>query len=374
MSVWESYPPDYRSREVLQISTAVEAGESAAVVGLSGSGKSNLLGFMANRLGRKGNLPGVSQGHPAFFLLDCNRLNEPSADAQAQPKPEGLFRLALEALGYDPEKASFSALNDAILQVLENSPGICLLLDRYDALGLTGDSASPGSTLASNLRALRDRHKYELTYVIASRRPPDWRDELAELFYANTLWLGSLNESDARWNVERYAQRKNLTWSGQAVRRILQLSGGYPSLLRAVCEAYASDCPLELEPIGQHPAVRQRVEEFWADQPSQADLEASGLSGHPLLRKGRSAQKFVTDQLTAKEHQLWAYFEAHPNEVCDKDELIRAVWPEDVIFERGIRDDSLAQLIRRLREKIEPLPSSPQHIHTIPGRGYRFSP
>jgi DNA-binding winged helix-turn-helix (wHTH) protein len=54
--------------------------------------------------------------------------------------------------------------------------------------------------------------------------------------------------------------------------------------------------------------------------------------------------------------------------------LIHAVWPEDRIFERGIRDDSLAQIIRRLREKIEPDPSSPSHVHTVPGRGYRYMP
>ena len=376
MSVWESYPSDYRSREVLWITAAVEAGESAAVVGLSGSGKSNLLGFMANRLGREGHLPGIGRGHPAFFLVDCNRL---TAQPASHPVEEGLFQLMLETLGFEPEKGTFSALNAAIQQVLENSPGICLLLDRYDALGLAEDSkpegsGSPGSPLASNLRALRDQHKYDLTFVTASRRPPDPRDELAELFYAHTLWLGSLNEGDARWNIQRYAQRKVLDWSEQTVQRILQLSGGYPSLLRAVCEAYASGCPLELEQIGQHPAVRRRVEEFWADQPSQADLEVSGLSGHPLLSPGRSIQRFDSNQLTAKEHQLWAYFEAHPNQVCEKDDLIQAVWPEDVIFERGIRDDSLAQLVRRLREKIEPLPSSPQHIHTVTGRGYRFSP
>jgi len=60
--------------------------------------------------------------------------------------------------------------------------------------------------------------------------------------------------------------------------------------------------------------------------------------------------------------------------VCEKDDLIRAVWPEDRIYEQGIRDDSLAQLVRRLREKIEPDPSNPRYIQTIPGRGYRFVP
>jgi DNA-binding response OmpR family regulator len=158
------------------------------------------------------------------------------------------------------------------------------------------------------------------------------------------------------------------------VERILQLSGGYPSLLRAVCEAYAAGCPLEQEPVRLHPAVQRRVDEFWADQPSQTDLESSGLNGNPLLLLGRPLLALNDSQLTAKENQLWTYLKAHPNRVCEKDDLIQAIWPEDVIFERGIRDDSLAQLVRRLREKIEPQPSSPQHIHTVPGRGYRFTP
>ena len=48
--------------------------------------------------------------------------------------------------------------------------------------------------------------------------------------------------------------------------------------------------------------------------------------------------------MTAKEQLLLAALRAHPNQVCDKDDLIRAVWPEDRIFMQGVRDDSLAQL------------------------------
>jgi DNA-binding response OmpR family regulator len=52
--------------------------------------------------------------------------------------------------------------------------------------------------------------------------------------------------------------------------------------------------------------------------------------------------------------------------------LARAVWPEDRVFGDGVRDDALAQLVRRLREKIEPAPSKPIHLLTVPGRGYRY--
>lgn len=52
--------------------------------------------------------------------------------------------------------------------------------------------------------------------------------------------------------------------------------------------------------------------------------------------------------------------------------FIDAVWPAEV-HAGGLRDDSLAQLVRRLRLKIEPDPSNPTRILTLPGRGYHFT-
>jgi energy-coupling factor transporter ATP-binding protein EcfA2 len=366
MTIWDTYPQTYRNNEVKAVASAVQAGECCAVAGLSGSGKSNLLGFMAKRLGRNEVVFGVPNPHPAFFLVDCNRLG--------RAQTEGLFDLISASLGWTATSPdSYANAGHAVQAALGNNPGICLLFDRFDALD-AADSAS----FAGRLRALRDMFKYELTYVTATRRPPERHSELAELFYAHTLWLGCLSQEDARWSVEKFAQRKGLHWAAETTQAVIDLSLGYPSILRAVCEAHDSGCDLELSELLEHPIVSQRLDEFWGDKPGEAELEACGLANHPFL-----AQRPVTHseekerlaaQLTAKEHLLWQYFHAHPEIVCEKDELIRAVWPEDQIFERGVRDDSLAQLIRRLREKVEMSPSDPAHIQTIPGRGYRFIP
>jgi DNA-binding response OmpR family regulator len=115
------------------------------------------------------------------------------------------------------------------------------------------------------------------------------------------------------------------------------------------------------------------LNEFLADQPGAAELLASRLSGHPFLPTTPAPARLDPAQLTAKEYLLWQFLQNHPGQVCEKDDLVRAVWPEDHIFEHGVRDDSLAQLVRRLREKVECDPSRPEHIHTIPGRGYRFT-
>jgi DNA-binding response OmpR family regulator len=95
------------------------------------------------------------------------------------------------------------------------------------------------------------------------------------------------------------------------------------------------------------------------------------LEGIPLLARPagetRALPAVDTSTLTAKELRLWEYLLAHSGQVCAKDDLIRAVWPEDKAFFEGIRDDSLAQLVRRLRQKTDP-----GAIVTVAGRGYRL--
>lgn len=386
MSVWDTYPETYREKEVQAIIRATQAGGCVSLIGLSGAGKSNLMGFLAYRsaLAQPNQQPSESKRQIGFLveqlpiaiastlLVDCNRLT--------QSTPEAFFRLVRQGLGDSVETGDeLRALETILNQRLMENASLCLLLDRFDALPA---AALPG--ISSNLRALRDAHKYQLTYVIATRRPLDPRSELAELFYAHTIWLGPLSESDARWNVARYAERIGVTWDSDIADELIRLTWGYPSLLRAACEAYAdltastSGTPPDLNALRQHPAVRHRIDEFWADAPAEADVQASGLSEHPLLGAAHPAVATATDaddsQLTAKEHLLLEHFRTHPHQVCEKDDLIRAVWPEDRIYERGIRDDSLAQLIRRLRQKIENEASDPQHILTVPGRGYRFIP
>jgi hypothetical protein len=369
MSVWEAYPTDYRRQEVDAIRAATVAGECVSVVGLSGAGKSNLLGFIASRTNAS-----EPDREARFFLVDCNRLPEFTGKA--------LFHLARATLG-DNERVDdeFQALNDCLGRLLADPRrGLCLMLDRFDCLGLDENATPlqpPAVTLASNLRALRDGHKYALSLVTATRRLLNPHSELAELFYANTLWLGPLSENDARWNIRRFARRHGLEWEESAVRELIRLTGAYPSFLKAACEGYAAGCALEAASLAASQPVQRCLDEFWADQPELQALRRCGLEGHPLLQAHPSAGlhlAFDSSHLTAKENLLLNYLSLHPGQVCEKDDLIRAVWPEDRIYQDGIRDDSLAQLVRRLREKIEPDPSNPRHLQTVPGRGYRFQP
>ncbi len=338
--------------EAERLLSAVRSGECAALVGLSGAGKSNLLGFMANRC----------SGSPPLVLVDCNRL--------ASPTLEAFFTLVCQSLAGHPAAGEERAALERAIDERLLSPGaqLCILFDRFDAF-----SPELAPFVYSSLRALRDRHKYRLTFITATRHPLTLDNELAELLDAHTLWLGLLSREDAAWSAQAALERSGKKFTPMEIDRLIELSWGYPGLLRACCQAYSAGCELEPAALCRHAAVIRRVNEFWADHPAEDEVRKSGLEGQPLLA-GAAPHRPVKSDLTAKEVLLLEYLVSHAGEICEKDDIIRAVWPEDRVYSGGIRDDSLAQLVRRLRRKIEPDPETPRFITSIIGRGYRYIP
>lgn len=74
--------------------------------------------------------------------------------------------------------------------------------------------------------------------------------------------------------------------------------------------------------------------------------------------------------LTAKEFDLLYWMAQHPRQVFSRDQLLNRVWGEAVYIDPS----TVTVHIRRLREKVEPDPTTPQHLKTVWGVGYRFEP
>jgi hypothetical protein len=73
--------------------------------------------------------------------------------------------------------------------------------------------------------------------------------------------------------------------------------------------------------------------------------------------------------LSPKEFALLAHLYEHSGEVCSKDDIGLAVWPE---YEEGVYDYQVENLMRRLRAKLELDPGDPQMLVTVRGRGYKL--
>jgi DNA-binding response OmpR family regulator len=92
------------------------------------------------------------------------------------------------------------------------------------------------------------------------------------------------------------------------------------------------------------------------------DLEIDVAAG--VVRVDRRAVA-----LSAKEFALLAYLYEHRGQVCSKDDIGYAVWPE---YQQGVYDYQVENLIRRLRAKLELDPANPQLLLTLRGLGYKL--
>ena len=72
---------------------------------------------------------------------------------------------------------------------------------------------------------------------------------------------------------------------------------------------------------------------------------------------------------TTKEFDLLTCFVTHPNQVLSKEQLFENIWG----FDSAGDVSTVTVHVRKLREKIERDPASPQYLETVWGAGYRFN-
>lgn len=86
------------------------------------------------------------------------------------------------------------------------------------------------------------------------------------------------------------------------------------------------------------------------------------------LRKRSLEKNGDAIELTQVEFQIMEYFFSNPGKVLDRTDILNRVWGDAYFGEEKIVDVN----IRRLRMKIEIIPSEPKHILTVWGKGYKW--
>ena len=105
--------------------------------------------------------------------------------------------------------------------------------------------------------------------------------------------------------------------------------------------------------------------------PAGAAAELLTFGDVELERATREARKAGAEvRLTAKEFDLLWFLAEHPRRVFSRDQLMATVWGYTAALDTG----TVTVHVRRLREKLEDLPSEPRHLQTVWGVGYRLVP
>ena len=96
-------------------------------------------------------------------------------------------------------------------------------------------------------------------------------------------------------------------------------------------------------------------------------LEANGLALDPSSRR-TTTEDGESHQLTPLEFRLLYLLMTNHGQVISTEIIVERVWGYSGAGNR----DLVRGLVRRLRRKIDPDPSHPRYIETVPGVGYRF--
>jgi DNA-binding winged helix-turn-helix (wHTH) protein len=376
-------------------------------------------------------LPGLNG--PNFYRGLYQTLQDASEQLEAEVR-QAVRELNSEPVNWDDSFAVLTLLQKAHrLFIRQAGKKVVWLLDRFDEACRRLDAPTLNSL--RGLRDQFKGELIYLVFTrqpLARLCPLAEIDEFYEIVAANTCWLGPMVERDARWLVQQMADRLQTTFDESTITQLIGMTGGLPAFLKGACLAVANGSlgstqsnQAWIAHLLSRPEFQRNCQEIWRDLTPGEQQVLSALSGgtgesalakdtlaylekygwltrtapegklnlfsplfrayvsqqyglgaglielHPKTRAVLRGGVALNIELTASEDRLLAYFLEHPAEVCDKDTLMRAVWPNEQRFS-GIRDDRLAQLVKRLRDKIEPDPAHPAYIQTVHGRGYRF--
>ena len=438
---WQAYPPTYRAAQIKMISGWISSGASGSVVGLPGCGRSNLLGFLCNR-------PDVVQAHlrpagrsVALIAVDLNNLPANSLSTfyrvilrafqrvSDQFNPELQQKISRLYQKNEAERDPFlpqSALQDLLLSCQAEKIQIVLVFNRFDQFCQT---ATP--RMVNTLRGLRDDFKDTLCYIAGMTREisylsnPNALGSIYELLDQYVCWVGAMNEADSRHMIAEETQGAFTSLTEADLAAILNLTGGYPVLMKGVCHWWLTT---EVKPnhndwmaaLLHEGTILYRLEKIWRGLTQEEQFVLSELQ-KALAINAKLSERFTKDQsqllrqlsikgiclqtdkgwritidllaaylaqiegrgrgriwleeysgdiyqgqtllkdLTDLGRSLLTFLLKNARVRHTKTDLIINVWPDE-LRQEGVSDNSLYQVIFTLRQIIEVNPSQPTYL------------
>lgn len=429
------YPKDAWFSEIERLLQFIKEGKSAELIGIPGTGRSNLLGLLSYNRGAR-TLHLGEEGYKKFHFVWIN-LSEVKRKPQAE-LVKFIFITLIDSLGEramknkkarveeifsnankrDDEMVLFQGLKKAIdYLALEKNLTVVFLFDRFEEYVpmLTSD-------FFTNLRSIRNRVKYKFSVVFSLTRPieeilePEIYSDFAEFFQGNIIYLKFGDENSLNFRIKHLEEVSGQKLPKEIHSEILRLSGKHGKLTRLCIESYFEQlAPRSLGEarFNSDSKIKTLFYEIWnVLNPSEQEYLLNGLGeidyleNVGLIENGKiiiplfdafikqnkeqfekneeskitfdeekneiiKGEIILSDLLTKQEFKLLRFFIQNEDKILEREEIITGVWG-DQASTAGVTDQALDQLIFRLRKKIEEDPNSPTHIATVKGRGVKF--
>jgi len=318
---WKAYAPTYRAKEMKILAGWIATGTSSTVVGLPGTGKSNLLGFLCHR-------PDVLQtylppGNSSVAVIPVDLNNLPANTLATfyrvilrsfyeirerfdQELQAAIARIYQENQGARDPFLPQSGLRELLLHFQTQETRVVLVLDRFDRFS---QIATP--QMMDTLRGLRDSFKDTICYIAGLRHAPVYLPdpealgEMYEVLDTHVCRVGPMDENDARQLIAEETHTASTPPTEGDVTHLLALTGGYPALLKVACHWWL-DTPNRptasawLEALLAEHSVQFRLAEIWGGLTQEEKLALLATQKGQSLVKTTNQQQYILAQLADK--------------------------------------------------------------------------
>jgi DNA-binding winged helix-turn-helix (wHTH) protein len=372
----------------------------------------------------------------AFYELLLRRTVEELEQAGASNAVIATLKALHQELLHSANEVAFRAFYASSVRTLSKliEVRVALILDEfYDVFRLL--PPWPFRQLRALYDALDHRLCYitGTSHHLEQLRPGPELYEFRELFHLHTLMLRPLSNNEARQFIAYLADESGDVLTEPQVSSLVEFSGGHPGLLeriytmmRATPVDLATPLPALSTGLLRYWPIQKECERLWSEleaeqsgllalieggdrrlTPTQRQLlntkglmvakEGEGLtifssvfkafvqtklaSGQPqkqVTNKGlycdfQTGQIWLGDQevtlkLSEPQRRLIAFLYQKAGIVCTYDEIAEGVWGVG----EGVSPGAIYELVKRVRQKVEPDWQNPVHIITVPGKGYRL--
>ena len=249
------YPKETRFTELEQIKDFVVSGNSCQIIGVPGSGKSNLLKFLAyNRAIREAHF-GETQKQVHFVMVNFSEiqnrsvldivkflllsLTESLRERKMTAEYKEIDKILRDALSYHDELVLFQGLKRAVdYLAIEKELTVVFLFDRFDAY-----TASLTPDFFTNLRTLRNRAKYRFSVVFSIHRPleelidAEILSDFSEFLLDHNIYVSIYDKPGIDFRLAYLEKITGKKINKDVLADVMKLTGGHVRLVRLCVEA-----------------------------------------------------------------------------------------------------------------------------------------
>lgn len=421
------YPIVFRKGLALSLGQYIKSRQSVVLIGMKRVGISNFLRFFIYHKDIAPVYIADSKNH-IFIPVDLNDLVELNiypfwtltlkriVDAIEKAKVEKKIKNEIQSLFLDSIQSqeqfiTIDSVRRSLVRIIEMGVLPTLFFIRFDRIK---DVVT--REFFANLQGLRDATHHKLCYVFTSFRSldvlsPSVFSKTSLSAFSRNVYIKPAKKEDTKIILAMYIKHSGINLPAETEKELFSAVDGYVQHLQLALVSLAENNSLlaKEENVFGHLAKDEQIalasEELWeslnAEEKSLlikiADKESIALNDIEknkylwdtglVIGEGKDIKIFSSIfeyyvrrlekkapnsavEFTKKENLLFNFLKENNSGVCERDQIIKAVWPE--VEELGVSDWAIDRLIARVRHKLK-LQKTNFEIKTIKTRGYKLA-